>query len=108
MMKKLKQLKKLIMIYKKNVGDNMEKLLYKICKEEKKLGRLEIQKKRIFARLWLKTDFQKELDLKKNATEKDKTSYIRDNEEYNKVCDDIVEQKALVHYLNNVLAVKLK
>ena len=108
MMKKLKQYKMLIMIYKKNVGDNMEKLLYKICKEEKKLGRLEIQKKRIFARLWLKTDFQKELDLKKNATEKDKTSYIRDNEEYNKVCDDIVEQKALVHYLNNVLAVKLK
>lgn len=108
MMRKLKQYKMLIMIYKKNVGDNMEKLLYKICKEEKKLGRLEIQKKRIFARLWLKTDFQKELDLKKNATEKDKTSYIRDNEEYNKVCDDIVEQKALVHYLNNVLAVKLK
>lgn len=98
----------LMIIYKKNEGDNMEKLLYKICKEEKKLGRLEIQKKRIFARLWLQTDFQKELDLKKNATEKDKTSYIRDNEEYNKVCDDIVEQKALVHYLNNVLAVKLK
>ena len=47
MMKKLKQYKMLIMIYKKNVGDNMEKLLYKICKEEKKLGRLEIQKKRI-------------------------------------------------------------
>lgn len=83
----------------------MKKLIYKICKEEKKLGRLEIAKKRRFAKLWLETDFQKELDLKKNATEKDKTNFIRMDKEYNEICDEIVEQKALVNYLNNVLKI---
>ena len=79
-----------------------------ICNEEKKLGKLDIEKKTRFADLWLNTDFQKELDLKKNATEKDKTSYIRVDKEYVKICKEIVEQKALVNYLNNVLSVKLK
>ena len=83
-------------------------LIYKICREEKTLGKLDIEKKTRFADLWLNTDFQKELDLKKNATEKDKTSYIRTDKEYIKICNDIVEQKALVNYLNNVLSVKLK
>lgn len=86
----------------------MEKLIYKICKEEKKLGRLEIAKKKRFAKLWLETDFQKELDLKKNATEKDKTSFIRMDKEYNEICDKIVEQKALVNYLNNILKINTK
>lgn len=83
-------------------------LIYKICKEEKILGKLDVEKKTKFADLWLNTDFQKELDLKKNATEKDKTNYIRLNKEYIKICNDIVEQKALVNYLNNVLNTKLK
>lgn len=83
-------------------------LIYKICREEKKLGKLELDKKTRFADLWLNTDFQKELDLKKNATEKDKTSYIRLDEEYIKICNEIVEQKGLVNYLNNVLNIKLK
>lgn len=92
--------------YKKIEGDNMEKLLYRICEEERKLGKLEIEKKRMFGDIWLNTDFQKELDLKKNATEKDKTSYIRTRKDYLKICDDIVEQKAKVHYLNNVFEVR--
>ena len=83
-------------------------LIYKICREEKKLGKLDVNKKTRFAELWLNTDFQKELNLKKNATEKDKTSYIRLDEEYIKICNEIVEQKALVNYLNNVLNIKLK
>jgi len=80
-----------------------EKLINKIKKEEEKLYALEVAKKQKFGDLWLNTDFVKELNLSKNATEKDKKSYIDTNKEYIDICLKIAKQKACVNHLNNLL-----
>lgn len=65
---------------------------------ERVLYSLENKEKEMFADLWLNTDFKKELNMEKNPTEKDKTSWIRTNPEYVKVKDEIAKQKAKQHY----------
>ena len=80
-----------------------EKLIKKTKKAEETLYALEVAKKQKFGDLWLNTDFVKELNLSKNATEKDKKSYIDTNKEYIDICLKIAKQKAEVNSLNNLL-----
>ena len=55
---------------------------------ERTLYRKEDEAKELFAKMWLETDFKKELNMEKNPTEKDKTSYIRNQKKKKKVKDD--------------------
>lgn len=85
-----------------------EKCIKTLRKEEEKLYTLEVAKKQKFGDLWLNTDFVKELNLSKNATEKDKKSYIDTNKEYIDICLKIAKQKAKVNSLNNLLSLKMR
>ena len=70
----------------------------KLQETEKCLYKLENEEKEMFADLWLNTDFEKELNLTKKATEKDKTSWIRINEDYKKLKNKIAIMKAKQKY----------
>ena len=65
---------------------------------ERTLYRKENEVKELFAKMWLETDFKKELNMEKNPTEKDKTSYIRNHPDYKKVKDDEAKYKAKKNY----------
>lgn len=65
---------------------------------ERTLYRKENEAKELFAEMWLNTDFKKELNMEKNPTEKDKTSYIRAHPDYKKVQDEIAKYKAQKNY----------
>ena len=65
---------------------------------ERKLYTLEDKVKEMFADLWLNNDFKKELNMEKNPTEKDKTSWIRTNPEYKKLKDELAKCKARQKY----------
>ena len=65
---------------------------------ERTLYDLENREKQMFADLWLNTDFKKELNLEKNPTEKDKTSYIRIHPEYKELKRKIAKYKAQLKY----------
>ena len=65
---------------------------------EEELYNLEDSEKQLFAKLWLETDFKSELNLDKNPTEKDKTSWIRTNPEYVALKKKVAEHKAKQHY----------
>lgn len=65
---------------------------------ERTLYRKEDEAKALFAKMWLETDFKKELGLEKNPTEKDKTSYIRNHPEYRLIKEEIAKYKAKKNY----------
>lgn len=65
---------------------------------ERTLYRKENAVKELFAKMWLETDFKKELNMEKNPTEKDKTSYIRNHPDYKKAKDDEAKYKAKKNY----------
>ena len=72
--------------YTKKGDENMKIILTERAKEleqtERALYECENKEKQLFADLWLNTDFKKELNIEKNPTEKDKTSWIRTNPDY--------------------------
>ena len=65
---------------------------------EEELYNLENGEKQLFAKLWLETDFKSELNMEKNPTEKDKTSWIRTNPEYVALKKKVADNKAKQHY----------
>ena len=89
----------------------MQDVLSKRAKDleqtEKTLYNLEDDVKKLFAKLWLETDFKAELELDKNPTEKDKTSWIRANPEYVDLKKQLADQKAKQNYLERMFNVCL-
>lgn len=85
-----------------NEGDRMKIILSERAKELEQTERIlytkENEAKELFAEMWLNTDFKKELNMEKNPTEKDKTSYIRSHPDYKKVKDEIAKYKARKNY----------
>lgn len=78
----------------------------KVCKIEKELNELEVKKQQVFADMWINTNFEEALD-KKRATEEDKKSFIRTNEEYKSIVIKIAQLKAMKNYENNILEIFL-
>lgn len=87
--------------------DVLSKRAKDLEKTEKTLYNLEDETRELFAKLWLETDFKAELELDKNPTEKDKTSWIRTNPEYVELKKKVADHKAKQHYQERMFNVCL-
>lgn len=74
----------------------------KVCIRERIYKECLRKKEQLYAKMFLETNFEEELGLTKNATEKQKDYYIKNNEEYKKTVKTADTKERMYKYEKKV------